>query len=86
MCCSSLKKTAKVMKDIAVSHAYLVAGTNEELSQRRMKICANCPHLRGGIVCSKCGCDMPAKTRLPESQCEDENNRRWLAEPEYKVA
>ncbi len=84
MCCNSLKRTAKVVANIARAHAYLIAGTNEELSHRRMKICSNCPHLRGGIVCNFCGCDMPAKTRLPEEQCSDENNRRWLAEPNYK--
>jgi hypothetical protein len=68
------------MQNIARGYAYLATGQNEELSQKRMRICSNCPHLRGGLVCGECGCEMHAKTRLPEEQCADEKNRRWLAE------
>jgi len=86
MCCQSAKKTAKLVADIARGAAYLATGKNEDLMQRRLKICSNCPHFRGGLVCNLCGCPMHSKARLPEYQCEDEKNRRWLAEPNYKVA
>ncbi len=80
MCCTGLKKTVKTAANIARGFAYLATGENEELSQKRMKICSNCPHFRGGESCAFCGCLMEAKTRIPEEQCADEKNRRWTAE------
>lgn len=79
MCCTGVKKTAKNLKNIATGYAYLAAGTNSELSQKRMKICNNCPHFVGGLICRICGCEMHAKTRLPQEQCSDTKNRRWSA-------
>ena len=79
MCCSRVKKTVDKAVKIATGYAYLAAGVNEELSEQRMKICNNCPNLRGGLVCVICGCEMHAKTRLPLEECPDKKNQRWLA-------
>jgi len=80
MCCKGIKKTAKKAKQIAIGYAYLAAGVNEELSARRVRICRNCPNLMGGMVCAICGCEVHAKTRLPEEECPDKKNRRWTKE------
>lgn len=86
MCCKGVKKTVKSVKNIATGYAYLALGVNPELSKKRMKICNNCPFVVQGIICSICGCELHAKTRLPNEQCADEKNRRWLPELNYKSA
>lgn len=48
----------------------------EEEAKRRMKICVGCPKLGATNVCKICLCYMPAKTRSPESFCEDKP-RKW---------
>lgn len=74
LCCPGKKKSkakklalaaAKLVKGIG----YLAAGINEDLAKQRMKICNNCPKLTGGLVCSECGCEVHAKTRLVEEKC-----------------
>lgn len=42
--------------------------TAEEQS-RRYSICENCPHLTVTKQCTKCGCFMPAKTKLLHASC-----------------
>jgi hypothetical protein len=78
MCCEGIVKTVKNGQRIATGFAYLAAGVNEELSQKRVKICYNCPRLVGGLVCNLCGCEVHAKTRLPVERCP-EKIPRWLA-------
>ena len=74
MCCGGMKKAKK----IATGYAYLMFGVNEKLSKKRMRICRNCPNLKGGD-CVICGCDMAAKTRLPAEICPDKKPK-WLPE------
>jgi hypothetical protein len=80
MCCKGAFTAVNGVKNIAKGYAYLVGGINEELGKKRMAICTNCPHLKGGLVCDFCGCAMDAKTRLPDMECASPNNKRWLAE------
>ena len=38
--------------------------------KKRIDLCAKCPHLITKLnVCKKCGCFMPAKTRLTGARC-----------------
>lgn len=42
----------------------------DEIQKDRMSICIECPHLiKLTKQCTKCGCFMEAKTRLPHSTC-----------------
>lgn len=66
-CCPKVAK-------IATGYMYLAAGTNQALSEERMKVCRNCTHLQMGMICAMCGCTVQAKTRLPEEQCP---LKRW---------
>jgi hypothetical protein len=75
MCCNRVKKTAKVLGNIARGYAYLAGGVNEDLSKQRMKICRNCPKLLSGMVCAVCGCSVAAKSRIPEEECPA---KKWL--------
>jgi hypothetical protein len=79
MCCNGLARTVKNGQRIATGFAYLAAGINQELSEKRVKICYNCPHLRQGISCNLCGCFIDAKTRLPNERCPDKIPR-WIEE------
>lgn len=78
MCCTGMAKTVDKAKRIATGYLYLAGGVNEELSKERMKFCNNCPRLVGGLVCSICGCECHAKTRLPEESCPDKEPK-WGA-------
>lgn len=68
-----VKKIVPIVK----GYAYLMFGVNEELSTKRMKICRNCTKFQNP-ACLLCGCDMAAKTRLPQEQCADTKNPKWL--------
>lgn len=73
MSCSGCKQVVTVAK----GYAYLMFGVNEKLSKQRMKVCRNCPKFNSDGSCSICGCDMAAKTRLPQEQCPDKKPK-WL--------
>lgn len=68
MCCNGVKKTVKTVGKIATGYAYLMFGVNEELSKKRLRICRNCPKFKNP-ACTICGCEMAAKTRLPQESC-----------------
>lgn len=42
---------------------------SEEEKDRRYSICEDCPHLTITKQCTKCGCIMPAKTKLLHATC-----------------
>lgn len=42
---------------------------SEEEKDRRYSICEDCPHLTITKQCTKCGCFMPAKTKLLHATC-----------------
>lgn len=47
-----------------------IGRVEDSLQKERMTICIECPHLiKLTKQCSKCGCFMDAKTRLPNSSC-----------------
>lgn len=79
-CCGKPHTAFNGIKNVAQGYAYLVLGVNDELGTKRFAICSNCPNLRGGITCNLCGCNMQAKSRLPQVECADSKNKRWLAE------
>lgn len=35
----------------------------------RYSICKECPHLTAAKTCTRCGCFMPAKTKLLHAEC-----------------
>jgi len=42
----------------------------DDIQKDRMSICIECPHLiKLTKQCTKCGCFMEAKTRLPHATC-----------------
>lgn len=44
----------------------------EEEAQRRLEICKKCPNLiQLTTQCTKCGCYMPAKTKLEAAKCPE---------------
>ena len=47
--------------------------------KERMEICKACPHLNSLRMCGKCGCFMPAKTKLAWASCPI---GKWEAEGE----
>ena len=40
----------------------------EDYAQKRLAICKSCPEYKM-MICMKCGCFMPAKTRLKGAEC-----------------
>lgn len=42
---------------------------DDRLSQERLNICHQCPHLMAGAVCSQCGCMMQMKVKLTAAKC-----------------
>lgn len=57
-----------------IIRAYGLLATNQkkELSDKRMKVCRECPgkYYRLGM-CMRCKCVMKAKTRLEEAKCPE---------------
>lgn len=48
--------------------------SDREEAERRLAICAHCPHLKEHQRCGKCGCKMPIKVRLKVLHCPE---GRW---------
>jgi len=44
-----------------------------EYWEKRKKICDTCEH-SGGWICNKCGCILPVKVRIKNSECP---LRKW---------
>lgn len=42
---------------------------DKEVAQARYDICKECPFLLPTTQCSKCGCFMKAKVKLPHAEC-----------------
>lgn len=56
--------------------------TDEEVAKKRLKICEGCEFYKITKQCEKCGCFMPAKTKLSISECPI---GKWGKEEEYAV-
>ena len=41
----------------------------EDIQKERYSICEECPHLTLAKTCTRCGCFMPAKTKLLHAEC-----------------
>jgi hypothetical protein len=44
---------------------------DKETAQARYDICKECPFLLPTTQCSKCGCFMKAKVKLPHAECPE---------------
>lgn len=77
MCCPGAYTAYNGVKNVVKGFAYLIGGINEELGAERLKICHNCPKLSGGVACTVCGCEVHAKTRVPNESCPI---GKWCAE------
>ena len=55
-------------KSLAQTAGQLVSGGLTDPAER-MKICESCPFMSGDKRCGKCGCFLPAKTRVKKSSC-----------------
>jgi hypothetical protein len=50
---------------------------SDDIREHRMNICNSCPHRIESVnLCSKCGCFIPAKTKLVRASCPIE---KWNA-------
>jgi rRNA maturation protein Nop10 len=43
-----------------------------DIAQERLAICQQCPFYLPTGICSKCGCFMSAKTKLPNAKCPED--------------
>lgn len=66
----------KKLSRIILGWYFFLTNKNNELAQKRLKICAGC-EFRKGIVCGICSCVLQAKARLPEEGCPA---HRWPGE------
>lgn len=55
--------------DIVKGFVNLALGNEKELSKKRMAICKQCPFFKLNKTCQKCGCYMPAKTKVVQASC-----------------
>jgi len=63
---------SKNVKGIVGGFANLVTGSNEEMKDRRLKICQACPIFSSNWCLEKrggCGCYLPAKTSYKDEEC-----------------
>lgn len=42
---------------------------DQQMMLDRWRVCRDCPELRAGAVCGKCGCFMKAKVKLAAAEC-----------------
>ena len=48
----------------------------ETVFEERLKKCKSCDNLISGM-CLKCGCYVEVRARLMDTECPDENSKRW---------
>lgn len=69
--------TIKKLKNIIIGTFRNIFGLNEDLAQKRMKICNKCickVYYKGFIICEECGCILDSKVRVQDEKC---NNNKW---------
>jgi topoisomerase IA-like protein len=59
------------VKQIVEGFKNLVLNKNEILSNKRTKICSACPFKTQRNTCGKCGCYLPAKTKVERASCPE---------------
>lgn len=63
-------KPLKILKSIYFN----MFGIEEDLAQKRLKICNSCPQKQDikfvGDICGECGCILDNKTRLRDENCD----------------
>lgn len=55
---------------------YVLISRNNEMSRKRLVICAHC-ELREGFVCGVCTCPLIAKSRLDDEGCPHPEGDKW---------
>lgn len=73
MCCGR-NKAVSIVKGIT----YALLDINGDIAAERRAVCNACP-FKKGPNCSKCGCIINAKIRVPHEQCPVKINgtRKW---------
>lgn len=71
----STRKKAKAIVVGYTNHlASKISKTVKEdtfFSLRRLEICQKCEYLSSTKRCTKCGCWVPAKTKVPDANCPE---------------
>lgn len=66
------------IKNIIIGWFRKIFKKNNELADKRLKICKNCPHriclTKNLEICELCGCELDAKSRVEDEICHD---GRW---------
>lgn len=55
---------------------YVISQQNNELSRKRLPVCAMCDK-RKGFVCGVCLCPLIAKSRLEDEECPHPDGDKW---------
>jgi hypothetical protein len=55
--------------DIVIGVKDYLLGNNEELYQKRVAVCFECPMYSLWGVCGKCGCNLQMRLRNPNLNC-----------------
>jgi len=68
------EEIAKVFHGLAVRKVKLADRAEYE---RRLRICGNCPDLRGGTTCGHCGCLVEVRAKIAASSCPAPGSSFW---------
>ena len=70
---------SKKVKNIIEGHYNNLSGGNEELGKERLNVCSGCAKFHKNFCLTsrgRCGCYLPAKTKVEDEECPD---KKWLA-------
>lgn len=51
---------------------------DENIYEKRFKICMNCTYLEYGSTCMLCGCLVQVRGRLSDGNCPYPKNNKWV--------
>jgi hypothetical protein len=70
---TKIEKIAEGYSSLVRSKIGLTTEEEETLFNARRAICRACPFGKGGLLCSKCGCVLSAKTKSINSSCPEKH-------------
>lgn len=68
---SKLDNITKGFSNLLLNKINVTSEELNELSEKRMDICKKCTFLSSLKFCKKCGCYMPAKTKVLNEECPE---------------
>ncbi len=71
----SLEETVKVIRNNGLTKEQTVS---DELYQKRLKACTECPFLSGKILCTMCGCYVAVRALYSDNECPSPKKDRWI--------